>query len=346
MRVDPMHLLPDDDDIGGMFAEVAADIGPDPLEMSKAQALRARQHLADMAAGKGVRWHFRTLHRLTGRLLPGAVFVGGYPKVAKTTLLQTQSRAWAEQGVKVCYIGTETSQEILKLQSAAITLGLPVSRTIAPDEDDQLGARDLARVHADLERQDELAADGRLMYAEDDAQTLASALYWLRWGRRHGADVVIYDHVHRMDLGTEAYYTALANALVALTRAATVEGVVFLIAAQLREDKHDKLANHEVPGDGQWFGGSTFQREGTVNLQLYRPFRAGVTDQDKHAFRHGETPLADLLARDTIGLRCSAHRTRPAAVGELARLRIRDDQITDWPQHNAPPPPPEDWYDR
>lgn len=341
-------FAPPPDDIDQMFAEVAQEIGPDPADLARAQAERARQWLTDMAAGKGIRWYWPTIQALTGRLLPGAVFVGGYPKVAKTTLLQTQARAWAESGTAVCYIGTETSQEILKLQSAALTLGLPVHRVVAPDEDDPLSPHDLERIHADLERQTALAADGLLMYAEDDKQDLASALYWLRWGARNGAKVVVYDHMHRMNLSAtgQDYYQALPMAIKAMNTAAVANGVVGLYAAQLREDSHDKLANHEPPGDRQWFGGSDFQREATAALQLYRPFRRGTTAKQKKAVKMGQTPLREILAVDTIGIRCSAHRFLQTA-GELRTLRIVGDQITEWPEHHNDPPPPSDgWWQR
>lgn len=338
---DDYIYAPPGDDIDQMFAEVAGDLGPAPGDLARDQADAAMRWLTDMRAGKGIRPTFRALYELIGRYIPGAYYIGGYAKTAKTTLCQTEARGQAERKIRVGYIGTETATSVLRLQSAAIHLGLPVGRVVAPSPEDPLSDRDTERVREDLQRQEQLARDGWLMYAEDHAQTLASARYWLRWCQREGCQMVFYDHIHRMDLGSESYYTALPDAVRALTSAATDLGVVLVCAAQLREDSHDKLANHEPPGDRQWFGTSHFQREATAALQLYRPFRTGTTEKQKKAVKLGQTPLRDILAVETIGLRCSAHRFRPGVIGELRRLRIVDDQVSDWPAHRNDPPPSE-----
>lgn len=328
-RTDPTPLFDEDgcptdaawDDVRQHMAE----IGPDPGALASSQIARARQWLTDARSGIGVRWFLPTLHHLTGTLFPGwTVFVGGYPKCGKTTLLQTQARQWAEGGIPVAYIGTETSPEILRLQSVALTLGLPVRRVVG---DDPLTPEESARIAADLSRQDGLP----LHYAETTDTSLASVLYWLRWGAREGAQVVIFDHAHRLAISGGDYYQQLSNAIRTLNTAAQAANVTLLCAAQFRENKHDKLANFEPPADNQWFGSAAFQQEGHVCLQLWRPLRRGVTEDQKRMARSGETDLGDVLARDTIGVRCSAHRIKGDMIGEMRRLRIRDDYLDEWP---------------
>jgi hypothetical protein len=316
--------LPDDPPLE---AEEAGAIGPDPELLAQDQRQRALDWLAQMRAGAGFRWLWPSLHRLTGRLLPTwSVYVGGYPKTAKTTLLQTQARGWAEAGTRVAYIGTETVTEILKLQSAALTLGLPVERVVTGELTDP----EAERVARDLTRQDELAR--RLMYAETSRGDLADVLYWIRWARTEGAEVVVFDHLHRLDVGGGSErWTQLADAVQALTGAAKRWHVLLVVAAQLRERADDALANHEVPGDRQWLGGSKIQQEGVVNLQLWRPLRSGVSAEDKAAVRRGELRLSAVLKPNTIGVRCSAHRMGRNTYGELAHLRIVDDVIDEWP---------------
>lgn len=306
--------------------EVGA-IGPDPVDLAGQQQERALDWLHQMQSGAGHRWMWQSLHRLTGKLLPTwTVFFGGYPKTAKTTLLQTQARAWAETGTPVCYVGTETKTEILRLQSAAITKGVPVERVITGD----LEANERDRILADLNRQTwELGQ--RLLYAETKRSTLDEVLYWLAWGADHGAEVVIFDHLHRLDMGGPDRYGALSDAVRALNEAAKARGILLLCAAQFRERKDDALANHEVPGDGQWFGTAAIQQEGVVNLQLWRPLRAGVSQEDKLAVRRGDAPLSSVLKPQTVGVRVSAHRLRPSAYGEIAHLRICDDCVEDFP---------------
>ena len=309
-----------------MDGEEAGSIGPDPELLAADQHRRALDWLAQMEAGAGFRWMWPSLHRLTGKLLPTwSVFVGGFPKCGKTTLLQTQARGWAETGHRVAYIGTETRSEILKLQSAALTTGLPVERVLTGE----LEGRERERIAADLARQDELARS--LMYAEAERTTLPDVLYWMRWARRESADIVVFDHLHRLEVGGSDRWASLGDAVQALNSAAVDLGILFVCAAQLRERADDPLANHETPGDRQWLGGSKIQQEGVVNLQLYRPLRAGVSAEDKAAVRRGELPLASVLKVNCIGVRCSAHRMGRNTYGEIAHLRIVDDVIDEFP---------------
>lgn len=306
--------------------EAPTRIGPDPFTLADQQWSKALDWLHLMQTGAGRRWMWPSIHRLTGKLLPTwTVFLGGYPKTAKTTLLQTQARCWAEQGIRVAYVGTETNPELLRLQSAALTLGLPVETVLRAE----FSARDEARVAADLKRQSELG--DRLMYADTGPATLAEVLYWMGWGADHGAEIVIFDHLHRLDTGGGSdRYGALSDAVRALNSAAQQHGVTLLCAAQFRERKDDHLANHEVPADGQWFGTAAIQQEAVVALQCWRPLRSGVSPDDKAAVRRGDMPIRDVLRPNTVAIRVSAHRLRPSAYGEIAHLRIIDDVIDEF----------------
>lgn len=325
--------------IAKTVAHVEAELGPDPATLAAGQTERARQWLADVRAGKGVRWSLETLHQLTGRLLPGwTVFVGGYAKTAKTTTLLGQGLAWAQAGIRVGYVGTETASEMLKLQAAAYMLGWKVEDVQTGCWHFQHDGRELEQAMTDAEMGQIEAAlttlDGmadRLMFADTNEATLGDVLYWLRWAAKQGAEVVIFDHVHQMDLGTRDRFSALDQVVNNLALAAKQAGVTLICAAQFRENRHDPIANHEVPSDSQWFGTSKIQQVGHVNLQLWRPLRAGISEEDKRAVRHGDKPIADLLRPATVGIRCSAHRARGGrAMGEIRHLRIQNDQLTEW----------------
>lgn len=332
MRDDPEREPPIWED------EAPAAIGPSPLNLAFDQGERALDWLGTMRAGHGLEWMWPNITRLTGKMLPTwSVFVGGYPKTAKTTLLQTQARCWAEQGKRVCYVGTETTQEILRLQSAALTTGLPVELVVTGERRNLAGEvvkiRDaqVERITADIRKQQGELAE-RLMFAETKRATLEEVLYWQAWGADHGAEVVIFDHLHRLDTGSGSdRYGMLSDAVRRLNEGAAANGVLFLCAAQFRENRGDPLANHEAPADTQWFGGSAIQQEGVCNLQLWRPFRAGIADEEKLAVRRGEAPLGSILKPNCIGVRVSAHRVRPGSYGEIAHLRIVDDVIDEWP---------------
>lgn len=184
-----LALLPPDDE--------EPPPGANPADLAGRQAAEAMDWLEDVRAGAGYSWRWLTLHRLTGRLLPGwFVTIGGYPKTAKTTLLQTQARHWAEHGIPVVYIGTETKAALLRLQSAALALGLSVERVITGN----LTPAEMQRIEADMDRQHALASF--LSFADTESATLLEVLKWLHWGADQGCKVVIFDHLHQMDLGT------------------------------------------------------------------------------------------------------------------------------------------------
>jgi hypothetical protein len=323
-----LHLLADPDD----------DLPPPPTpaDLASSQWLAAEEWLADVRAGAGVTWYLRTLHDLTGRLLPTwSIFLGGYSKTYKTTLLQTQARWWAEIGIPVCYIGTETSTAMLRLQSAAIALELDTGAVAGA----HLNPADTERVSNDLRHQaTDLAT--RLMYADTDEASLADVLSWVHWGADCGAQVVIFDHIHQLSLGTRDQYAELTAAIRAIARAAKNRNIILLVAAQFREARSNDLANHEVPGDAQWHGSSAFHQVGAVCLQLWCPFRAGIGEDDKRAVRHGDRPVSELLRADTIGVRCSVHRYRKAA-GEIRHLSTLNQRISDLPTRDNP-----DWTQR
>ncbi len=311
------------------------ELGPDPRALAEGQAERARQWLADVRAGVGVRWFSHTLHDLTGRLLPGwTCLLGGYSKTAKTTLLMHQALYLADHGTRVVYVGTETASEILRLQAVALRLGWPVEDVVTGARhwtyqgdayEQPMTAEELETIHTTLA---DLPA--ALMFADTDAATVGDACYWMRWAEGEGAACCIVDHVHQLDTGSGDRFTDLERAVRQLGQEVKGLGLVGLIAAQFRESTHDPLANHDVPGDGQWYGTKAFNQVGAVNLQLWRPIKPAATEEDKRLVRQGAKPLAEVLRPNTIGVRCSAHRIRGGrAMGELRLLAIHGDRITD-----------------
>lgn len=296
------------------------------------QALALRAQMRDSTA---LRFPWQALRELVGPLLPGhLVLVGGRPKAGKTTLLLNAAIHWLATGHRWVFVGTETEPEALRIKLAAIEANVSVGEAIRSC----LPAADEARF------QESMADLGTGKYAGqyllvgldgvDAFGTHVGELTNLEEqcaaARGMGAGVVIFDYIQRMQTDPQNPWSSLTAVVRELKNIAKRQGVVLLAGAQLKAGG-GLLGEHEVPGNDSWYGGSVFQQEADVALQLWRPFRRGVSTEDKNAAKQGERPLLDLLQPNTMGVRVAAHRWLGESNNELRRLKIDADWITDHP---------------
>lgn len=295
------------------------------LGSAAAQVEDARAFLADIRSGAGLFMPWPDLAGLVGRLLPGwFVVVGGRATGGKTTMLLNLLSAWVEYGKRVVYVGTEQPASVLRIVWAAQRLGVPVDRLMG----ETIGPGLAQRLEQDLaaQREPDFAMQAQLIDAPNGS--LGELEERIAFARAVKADVLVFDHLHRLDTGSgEAAWLSFAAAVREVKNMARDFGLLLIAGAQLKYGEGGPLLGaHEAPGDSSWYGGLKIQQEADVALQLWRPFRAGVSREDREAARASGN-AKPLVQENVMAVRVAKHRYRNQSMNEVRRLVVRDGRL-------------------
>jgi len=298
-----------------------------PEEIADRQAREARKFIAEVSSGKHLRFLWPDLDRIIGPMLPGwLIAVGGRGKAGKTTFLRDCLTHWVQQEKTVVYVGTETEASVLRLAWAATRIQVPVEDALDPGCPDGIRQKLLA----DVAYQTSSLAH-RAVFGECRNASLADLAYWVEYARINKADALIFDHLHRLELGNGEQWQALGSAIRQIKNMAVQSRLVLVVGAQLTQGEGGSwLGEHEVPGNGSWAGSSNIQRECDVGIQLWRPFKPGITGQEKREAREDGTKVRDLVQQNVMAIRVAAHRYRGSAMNQTARLYVENDTLHSW----------------
>jgi len=294
-----------------------------PEEMAEQQRLRAIEYYLGVKGGQGVRFPWHALDQLTGPVLPGfLVMVGGRKKGGKTTFLLN----WAEY-LTLCkrtflYITTETEPESLKIKLAAQSLDLDVGAAIAGE----LSEEDEARLFVQFAEQS--SQGGTSIYAPGGGGTLTELQHWFVYAAEMGVDCIIYDYFQRMATEGDTWQ-GLANNLKQIKNMARDFGIPIVMGAQLHAKDKGVVAPFEMPGDGEWYGGQSPGMEADFTLQLWRPMRDGVSEDEIRKARRNEIDVMDLVQTNVMQIRISDHRWRGANMYKTCKLTVNNDRVSD-----------------
>lgn len=297
---------------------------PTPREIHRQNAEAAAAFSFRLQTGPQLRFPWAAIDRLVGTpLLPGwLVVIGGRAKAGKSTMMRALFQAWTELRRRVLYVGTEQGAHILSMLWAAARLQIPAAAVIDPRHPDHLRVLgDVARAQAEL-------AEHAIIVAEQDL-TLRRFAYWCRFAEREECHGVLLDHFHRMNGHTGDRWVNRSDDIRALKNMAEDKGIVLVAAAQLRHGEGGQLlGEYEVPGPGSWAETAGLRREADVALQLWRPFKPGLTAKQKAEARSNPALLSDIVQQNTMGVRVDAHRYNQAADGVgMARLRVEGGEL-------------------
>jgi hypothetical protein len=292
------------------------------------QAAEARQFLEEIRAGKGLRFPWTDLDRLVGPLLPGwFVAVGGRAKAGKTSLLLELLTAWTELGKTVVYVGTETEVAMLKYQWAAVRCNVPIDTAIDPDCPRDIYDRLMADVEETQARPD-LAY--RAIFADAPDATMGALASWVGYGRDHQADALIFDHLSQLEVAPGERWQHLGDAIHQIKKLARNNRMTLVCGAQLTQGQGGSiLGEHEIPGNGSWAGSAEVQRTVDVGVQLWRPFKPGITSGQKQEAREDMSKANALVQHGVMGVRVAAHRWGKKA-NTFCKLYVKDGQISGW----------------
>src|SRR5690606_21800321 len=306
----------------GIDAENLA-LDRDMVENPHVYAARARvARLQRMAADQGaamerlleqdehdiLRWPFSTVDRTMGPLRPGTLhLVGARPGCGKTTLMMNAFQSWIDQGRIVVYAGMEMTPEELRLQWAAWAGGFTAKlvrnrewSNLPPD------ARDRLRAHRDWQV---TSAATRAIMPTDSRLSMGSLATWVREAVEASADVVVIDHLHRMDWGGGRDKTAIMDEGVReIKELARHYKIPIVAAAQISRGERDVLGNYvPQPAEALKQTGALEEEADTI-ITLYKALLPGITDGDMRLVRMGQKPLADLRDDRVMAARCVKHR--------------------------------------
>lgn len=264
---------------------------------------------------------------LVGPLLPGwLVLVGARAKGGKSTFLREVFNSWVSDFKRrILFVGTEQNAGLLRALWACLRLRLPTEAALNPEHPGHSAVlKDVNRGQA----KDELYK--RAIVVAEPAITLDTFTRWARVAWREKCDVLMFDHFHRLEAEGVNAWRDRNSAIRQIKNVAAKSNMVVVVAAQLKNGDGGPLGEFEVPGSQSWAETAGLRRECDVAIQLWRPFKPGVTREAKSAARDDVAKLGDIVQPNIMAVRCDAHRYHPAPVHQAARLYVNDGEISSW----------------
>jgi hypothetical protein len=316
---------PEDDPLGGDdggYWEQSAHTA----KLAGRQADEVREFVEKVRAGGYLRMPWPDLDRLVGPILAGfLVAIGGRGKAGKTTLLRDCFTAWTEAGKTIVYVGTETEASILRLTWAAVRTGIAVETAIDP----YCPPETMDKLLADVTEQTTGSLRYRAIFGDCESATVEALEKWVRYAQRAGASALIFDHFHQLEHKAGGNrWEAEGNAVKAIKAMAKREQMPIVIGAQLTQGEGGSwLGEHEIPGNRSWAGTADIQRVVDIGIQVWRPFKPGITQEQKRQAREDYTKVQDLVQQNTMAIRIAAHRWKGSAMNQCTKLYVERDQV-------------------
>lgn len=271
-----------------------------------------------------------SLHDLLGYLWPEQFWVvAAATGNGKSTFLMQLINAWASQKRRIYFLPLEQPADVMRQYWAALANDLDPARVLQNDWA-SLPRDAQHRVTEHLKWQAELSggrtrvhfSDARYVSEDILAEEMLHALAF-------GADVVIIDHIHRLDLGTGNSWNGLVRICQAIKEGAKNCRIPVLAAAQMHRDKEgDVLAPFLPPKPTAIQGGEVIRQEADVALGLYRPLLASFTPDDARDIRAGKAKVGPFLEPHCVGAHVLKHRVRGSTFGDIVKLKYLHGKIT------------------
>lgn len=294
----------------------------------------ARERIVRLPTDR-VRWTSEALHRITGYLLPGELWlVAAQSGIGKTTFALSAIDDWVRSGVKVCLVPTELedweARRALACLTAGVDPGVAASNEWAEHPDGLLWMRQVdtaLRLQAQPPYSDHLLV---LPYREVNADVIQDAA---GVAAQFGAQVFIVDHMDHMDYGKNTFSAAgkiaRAGKAVAEEYNMTVVGM-----KQIHNDaaRGDPLARYFPPKLHQLQGGALMGQNANVVMGLYRPLLPLVGDEGRKKLKAVRAHLiepTEVLQWGTLGVVTVKHRRVGRLEGQRALLTLENGKLRD-----------------
>lgn len=292
-----------------------------------------------------VQFPYVTLHKIVGRLTPGRlVFVMANTGQGKTTFLLDVQDQWATTGVKIDYLGTEQEPRELITKWACLRADVPPGVAVGNEWDEYAeGEAWRKRVDAEIVAL-EMQYGETVKFSPDKFITLGKIEQAAKAAQARGADVLMVDHIDRVDVGdTAREYEALKKLIRRLKELARDHSLVLVVASQMNREarKADRLGAYRPPQLHQMQGGGTKEQEADVVIGLWRPLRGPnpgeTTDEFKQkmaAAQAGHVQASDVTEPNTMAVVLLKHRTHGEREGNRCKLHVRHGRLSDIPERD------------
>jgi len=313
---------------------------PAPAEVAATQIEESRALLSRDIAN-APRWSWPDLDEVTGPMLPGdLVVVGSLMGNGKSTLLMSQMDAFARDQTPTLYIPLEVDPSVCRVRWAAWRLGIDV-RAAVRQEWDKLGEGSREALELTLEEQEK---NPMVHFAPPKRITLGSMIEWCKWGREQfGCRVVMLDHIHRMDFGTDAanHRVTVTDVVRRLKDMARDLGLVLIAAAQLNRSS-DPVDQYAPPQLSRLKESAGIGEEADVVLMLSRRLKPDLPKQWQNDLKLGRLNEREIFVPNTMVVTCRKHRLDDDAMNARVLLQVQNGRVEakpHWWENNTPSEP-------
>ena len=305
---------------------VEPDIPPPTFgELAAGQVTRAVALLSrDIATAP--RWAWRDLDNLTGPMLPGdLVVVGSLRGNGKSTLRMSQMDAFAAARVPTFYVPLEIDPEVNRLRWAAWRLQLDV-RAVIRQQWSRLPEGSQEAIGGVIEEQEH---NQFIHFAPQKRINLGSLVHWCTRARdEFGCRVVMLDHFHRMEFGTDGanHRVTVTDVIRRLKDMARDLGIALIAAAQLNR-QNDPIDAYMAPTLGRLKESAGIAEEADVVLMLSRRLRRDLPPQWANDLKLGRINERDLAEPGVMLITCRKHRLDDEALNAGVQLFVANGKL-------------------
>lgn len=283
------------------------------------QTERAFHRLAqDFSAVPRLPWD--SLHAVIGHgFLPDQFWAlaasSGHGK--STTVMNVVTRLAAERN-RVYMLPLEQPTDVMRIYWAALEAGFP-TRLVLKNDWANLPPHAREDIETHLRWQRGQGAD-LIQFSDEPFVDEGKLRAAMREAADFGADLVVIDHVHRLQLAGDNHrdWKRMCQALKELPKHYRIP---ILGAAQLNRGTGpvDRLRAFLPPHVDQIEGGKILEQEADVVLACYRPLLPTMTSEEAKAVRMGAADLKPFLEPNTIGFHVLKSRIE-GAIGDVVKL--------------------------
>jgi replicative DNA helicase len=276
-----------------------------------------------------IEWPWEDMQRIVGSVLAGDVqIVGARTGVGKTVFLMNVVDHLLRRTRPVKYLPFETPPAKLLKLLAAIRLGYD-PRHVLRDEWADLPGEAFEGIQEEITSLTGRVYRDTLYWTPQGTLNVTQVLVEIERAHDCGCELVVIDHLHRIELEGRNQEQELRRMMRALKDKAEQLEIPLLCGGQLNRGERDVLKRHLPPLDTDLRGAGALEEEADTILGLYIPLRRDVTSKEMAAVRKGLSKVGPLVRRNTTGVRILKHRVDGELVGEDVFLRYDRGALTD-----------------